>query len=446
MHALKFEVSRSRKEHMSRILVAVTPIPGHVNPLLTVAEHLKDRGHHVIFHCSDVYRDRAESAGLEFVPLVGLANYDYRRMEEAFPGREATEPGMPRLVYDFKYVFGDLIPDQLKGLRQVIEMQAIDVVLTDHLFFGTFPMLLGPREERPLMIACGVIPYLRSIPEASPFTGPDDTPEGLLRNAEHNRMFDESVRPGIDHISDVLERCGSSCMPEKLLQGVYGLPDVFLQFTVEEFEYSTKARLKNLHFVGPMLPKSSAEKPEWLEKLDGSKPVVFVTQGTLANFDLGQLVKPAIAALAEEQVQVVITTGGGDLGDTTIPSNVIVESFVPYELILAKADVLLTNGGYGGVHQALTGGVPIVSGGATEDKPFVSARVAWSGAGIDLKTGAPTPDQIRMAVLEVLGDPRYRARARELQKSFAGIDGLEGATAVIEAKIAESKERMLATR
>jgi MGT family glycosyltransferase len=431
---------------MSRILVAATPVPGHANPLFTIAEHLKKRGHHVIFHCSDVYRERAESAGLEFVPLLGLANYDYRRLEEAFPERGATEPGMPQLVYDLKYAFGDPIADQSKGMRQVMETQEIDVVLTDHMFIGTFPMLLAPREERPLVIACGVIPYLKNIPEASPFTGPDTTPEGLLRNAEHNRMFDEAVRPGVDHMSDVLERCGSSRIPGNSLDAVYTLPDVYLQFTVAEFEYPSNARPKNLRYVGPIPTKSNVEKPAWLEKLDGSKPVVFITQGTIANSDLGQLVKPAIAALAEEQVQVVITTGGGDLGDTKIPSNVIVESFVPYELILAKADVLLTNGGYGGVQQALTYGVPIVSGGATEDKPFVSARVAWSGAGIDLKTGAPTSDQIRTAVLEVLGDPRYRARARELQKSFEGIDGLETVTAIIEAKIAESKEQMLTTR
>jgi UDP:flavonoid glycosyltransferase YjiC (YdhE family) len=86
--------------------------------------------------------------------------------------------------------------------------------------------------------------------------------------------------------------------------------------------------------------------------------------------------------------------------------------------------------------------VPIVSGGATEDKPFVSARVQWSGAGIDLKTGTPTAEQLRVAVREVLADGRYRARAKELQKSLTARDGLETATAIIEAKIAESKAQM----
>jgi UDP:flavonoid glycosyltransferase YjiC (YdhE family) len=39
--------------------------------------------------------------------------------------------------------------------------------------------------------------------------------------------------------------------------------------------------------------------------------MVFVTQGTLANFDFNQLMNPAIAALADEDVQVIVTAGGG---------------------------------------------------------------------------------------------------------------------------------------
>jgi hypothetical protein len=62
---------------------------------------------------------------------------------------------------------------------------------------------------------------------------------------------------------------------------------------------------------------------------------------------------------------------------------------------LPKADVLVTNGGYGGVHFALAHGVPIVSAGRTEDKVDVCARAAWSGVGLDLKVHIPKPKQIK---------------------------------------------------
>jgi UDP:flavonoid glycosyltransferase YjiC (YdhE family) len=47
------------------------------------------------------------------------------------------------------------------------------------------------------------------------------------------------------------------------------------------------------------------------------------------------------------------------------------------------------------VNQALSYGIPIVGAGASEDKPDVNARVAWSGVGIDLQTNTPVPEALR---------------------------------------------------
>ena len=74
------------------------------------------------------------------------------------------------------------------------------------------------------------------------------------------------------------------------------------------------------------------------------------------------------------------------------------------------------------MNQALSHGVPIVAAGGTEDKPDVGARVAWSGAGIDLQTARPTPEVIRDAVRCLLDDPRYGLRAEALATEFAAVD------------------------
>jgi UDP:flavonoid glycosyltransferase YjiC (YdhE family) len=153
-------------------------------------------------------------------------------------------------------------------------------------------------------------------------------------------------------------------------------------------------------------------------------PVVFVTQGTLANTDFDQLINPTIAALADEPVKVIATAGGGDKSRITQAPNVIIESYVPYEAILPKTSVFMTNGGYNGVQHALSFGVPVLSAGATEDKPYVSARVAWSGAGIDLKTGTPSPEQIRQAVRQLIVRQEFRNRAMALSESIGLSDAL----------------------
>jgi UDP:flavonoid glycosyltransferase YjiC (YdhE family) len=148
----------------------------------------------------------------------------------------------------------------------------------------------------------------------SVFTGPDDTPEGIKRNIEHSRQWNAERARGHSHVDGVLEKLGAQVpggfnVPDTQ----YRLPDLFLQLGAEEFEFPRHNRLANLRFVGPILPqpKDTIKVPAWLEESNSSKPMVFVTQGTLANFDFNQLMNPAIAALADEDVQVIVTAGGG---------------------------------------------------------------------------------------------------------------------------------------
>jgi UDP:flavonoid glycosyltransferase YjiC (YdhE family) len=95
---------------------------------------------------------------------------------------------------------------------------------------------------------------------------------------------------------------------------------------------------------------------------------------------------------------------------------------LPFEWVLPKTDVFVTNGGYGSVNQALSFGIPLVAAGLTEDKADVNARVAWSGVGINLATNEPTPQALRQAVRAVLDKPNYRSRAARMADEFSGID------------------------
>jgi UDP:flavonoid glycosyltransferase YjiC (YdhE family) len=93
---------------------------------------------------------------------------------------------------------------------------------------------------------------------------------------------------------------------------------------------------------------------------------------------------------------------------------------------------MVTNGGYGGVQHALSYGLPLVVAGTTEDKLEVSARVVWSGTGINLRTDTPTPTEVLRAVQTLLSDPRYRQRAQTLQAEYARFDAISNGVTLIE--------------
>jgi UDP:flavonoid glycosyltransferase YjiC (YdhE family) len=242
--------------------------------------------------------------------------------------------------------------------------------------------------------------------------------------------FKEHERAILDPTTDYLNRCLAGLGVPRLSMNFFdarvALPDAYLQMTVRSFEIPHRDLPASVHFMGalPIIP-NQAPLPPWAHELDGSRNVVLVTQGTLSNHNFGQLVSPTLAALANEPDVLVVVTAGGRTVDAVagpIPRNARLASYLPFEWVLPKADVFVTNGGYGSVNQALSYGVPLVTAGLTEDKIDVNVRVAWSGVGINLATNEPTSEALRAAVRDVLDKPSYRARASVMAKEFGTID------------------------
>jgi len=138
---------------------------------------------------------------------------------------------------------------------------------------------------------------------------------------------------------------------------------------------------------------------------------------------------PAIEALKDEKLEVVVTCGAKDAGQ--IPDI--------YDLILPRAAIFITNAGFTGTQQALSYGVPLIAAGSSEEKPLVAARIAWSGAGIDLKTGRPTPEQIRDAVRTILSDSSFQLRANDLKLSCDRCNALQAIDEIVNSTLASKK-------
>jgi UDP:flavonoid glycosyltransferase YjiC (YdhE family) len=158
---------------------------------------------------------------------------------------------------------------------------------------------------------------------------------------------------------------------------------------------------------------------------------VVVSQGRVANRDPGALIEPTLRALAGMDALVVAVTGR-EVALRDVPANARVAEFISFEQLLPHTDVLVSNGGLGGVQQALRFGVPLVLAGDTEDKIEVTAHAAWTGAAINLATGRPTESAIGRAVLTALTDPRYRDRAGKMAEEYATYDVFAEIESVID--------------
>jgi len=427
------------------ILIASCPPIGHVGPLLTVARGLVARGDRVTFLTSRKHAPKILAAGATPVPLPAEADYDDSSLDANLPGRTETS-GIKRVNFDVTNVFVKPIPDQAAALANLLSDNHFDAIIADSTFFGILPSLLDDESTRPPVLSYTTTPlFLTSRDTAPGGTGilPASGRLGRLRNKVLTAVVHRGLlRPSHAAADAILTQMGSPKLPVFVLDSAI-LADRLIVPTIEEFEYPRSDLPGNVRFVGAVTPAPADhfDPPSWWSELDGDRPVVHVTQGTIDNADLSRLLEPTITALADENVVVVATTGGRDVSNVRIPlpDNVFVAEYIPHDVLLSHVDVMVTNGGYGAVQRALMMGVPLVVAGNTEDKPEVAARVEWAGAGVNLRTATPSSAAVRTAVREVLDDACYRQSAQHLQAAYAHSDGVAAIASLVDEVVAETR-------
>lgn len=419
---------------MARILVGSVPVVGHINPLVPVVRALAARGHEVRWYTGRKYRAKVEATGAQFEPWQQARDYDDANIDGEFPGRTKLR-GLAKLKFDMKHVFIDNAAGQARDIEAIARTFAPDAVLVEA---GTMGALFYCEQSGVPLAVLGVIPLARSSRDTAPFglgLPPSSSMLGRLRNRALNWIVEHVLFPDVQRHWNATRRT-LGLPPTGWWLDAGERATVYLQPTIPALEHPRSDLPANTRFIGmiPPDPPRDWTPPAFWSELDGTRPVVHVTQGTIAN-SIPTLIAPALEGLANEKVLVVVATGGPTpeaLGLRNVPANARIGTFLSYSELLPKTSVMLTNGGYGGVQMALAHGVPVIVAGATEDKPEVATRVAASGAGINLKTGEPTPEQVRTAVRALIDERRYRERAGTLAAEYARYDAVPTAVATVE--------------
>jgi UDP:flavonoid glycosyltransferase YjiC (YdhE family) len=427
---------------MARILIATVSAAGHVAPGLGIARALVRRGHQVAWYTGRRHQAAVESTGARYLPMRVARDVDHAVLDAEFPGRAQLRGGLAQLEFDMSHVFIDPIPDYIEDLERIASAETFDAFVND---VGFIAMGLFCERQGLHHTTYGISALPFPSRDAAPFglaLRPSSSALGRMRNLALHFVFDHVIFRRVNRryaaartqLGLPAQRTGS------FFADTRGL-DTYLQASVPSFEYPRSDLPAGVQFIGPFLPPIEPfVPPSWWGDLDGTRPVVHVTQGTVAT-DPSQLILPTLEALANEDVIVVATSGGRPVQELgPIPANARVATFLPYAHLLPHVSIVITNAGFGGVQLALAHGIPLVAAGGSEDKPEVAARVAWTGAGLDLRTATPTPNRLRDAVRTLLREPRYRASARRLQNETAHYDASTLAVTAIEGLLSSGKK------
>jgi UDP:flavonoid glycosyltransferase YjiC (YdhE family) len=346
------------------------------------------QGHEVLVAVPPALADMVGAAGHRFQVCGEPPEADVAAIREQLPVVAAAEAS--RLGN--RELFGRLgTAAMLPGMEQAAAEWRPDLILRD-----------------PCEYASAVVAYREGIPSAQVAISLAEAEAGSLRVAE------PALRP----------------YGEGLAAALLAAP-YLSQFpaALDPSPFKTTRRYRP-PWLGAMAGRTRL--PDWWG--DRAGPLVYLTFGTVIGYlqDALDRFRTALEAVSALDARVLLTVGRkldpARLG--AIPANVHVEAWVPQQTVVGQAALVVCHGGSGTVLGALAAGVPVVAVPVFGDQFSNGQRVAAAGAGLTVevarpagKAGArrqPRPPQLTRAILEVLGDPRYRQAAEGIAAGMAG--------------------------
>ncbi|KAK2039274.1 UDP-Glycosyltransferase/glycogen phosphorylase [Colletotrichum somersetense] len=323
-------------------------------------------------------------------------------------------------------MFGGRLTAQVADIRRVLKVFKPDFVLNDALPQGVAALFeLG---EIPHYATLGVVPlYL-----------PDIGPEPIEHAAQSALgLLISQPQLSLPTINPERQKLGLPAL--KVTDTFSYSPLLHIQASCPslEFQEGPEPLLPQAQYVGPLvthLAGVSPGVPTWWDDVVNATSVIGITQGTFA-MNPTSLIIPAIQALQGDKrhLLVVPSKHADEIREKiNVEDNVRIAEWVPYDMLLPRCRLLVTNGGYGSVTQALSHGVPLVCAGTSEDKRDTAARVTWVGAGIDLKTDTPSVDQVRDAVHRVLMEDTFAKNAARVGKELNAQGGAKKTCDLLE--------------
>jgi rhamnosyltransferase subunit B len=393
---------------------------GDVLPPLLVAQALKARGHHVQFIAGPDFREMVGRAGVDFIPGASQAQFDAviadpdvwhprRAMETLWrhigPFWGQAYEVLAKLVRPGEtVVYGGGLALQMRLVQEKCRVRAV----TMHLAPGSLLSAYDPP----------AMPFLGWLGALPPFV------VARLLSVIEQRLVDPMILPDLNRFRRSIDL---QPVKARVVSGWINSPDGAVCAFPEWFAAPQPDWPRNTVCTTFPLQRSpeGVSLPDLLDDFlrSGPPPLLFTPGTAMAHgrdfFDRavqtcrllgmrGVLVSPYVAQVPDR-----------------LPATVLHTHYVPFDLLVPRAALLVHHGGIGTSAQALAAGKPQVITPFAYDQPDNARRLERLGVARRIRPRA-SPRQWAQAIAGLLADGRVERRCRDLaerlQQEGSGAD------------------------
>ncbi|GLW72460.1 macrolide-inactivating glycosyltransferase [Kitasatospora phosalacinea] len=388
----------TRRAHIAMVGI---PAVSHVRPSLEVIRELVARGHRVTYANDPAVAELIAPTGAELVPYpstLPVADHDW----------PADAIGAMRLFLE------DAIA-VLPRLRTHYDADPADLYLYD---IGAYAArALAEAQRRPVV---------QLSPTIVGWEGYQEEVGGQLREL-----------PGADaYFARFAEWLAGSGATTLDVDAFSGRPARVVAMITEAMQpHADRVDRGAVDFVGPCFDLR-AEQGGW-RRPAGAEKVLLVSLGS-AFTRQPEFYRACLAAFGDLPgwhlvLQIGRHTDPAELGE--VPPGVEVHPWVPQRSVLAQADAFVTHAGMGGCGEGLLAGVPMIAVPQAAEQFMNADRLVELGVARRIDTADATPQALRTALAELVGDPRVAARSRELSARARSEGGTARACDLIEQQL-----------
>ena len=402
-------------------------VPGHLNPMSTLARQLKARGHDVVFLSVPDTEPFVRAAELPFIPFcendfpVGSLAKSMAALSK-LQGQAALEMAIKSVANTMESAF--------RNLPRTLRDTNVDALVLDESQrgLGAVPLHLG----MPYVHVSNALPFSGNTPVCTFDWQHETTPEALARNQAGVRSLLQTYEPITSVAHAYAKKVGLDVDWTDPFATISKL--AWLTQMPEELDFKISYWSAQFRYTGPFhdgLGRIESDFP-W-NRLTG-EPLIYASMGTLQNGLESVFTSIAEAVGTRPGMQLVLSIGPSLDPEkiSSLPANSIVVKNAPQIELLKRSTLCITHAGLNIALESLTQGVPMVAIPVSIDQPGVAARIAYTKTGAYVPLRELSTSRLSTLIDDVLGNPEYRQNANKMREAIVRTNGLEKAADLLE--------------